>query len=73
MSQPQNRTEFLIRFIFGMLFFGLVVALIGLRFVATLDLRVIAVWVLITTALSVLIALRGDGEWHRLANFFKWS
>jgi uncharacterized membrane protein len=73
MSQPQNRTEFLIRFIIAAIFFGVVVALIGLRFVTTLDLLTVVVWILVSLSLSILVAVRGDGAWRGLANLFKWS
>ena len=72
MSKPHDRAEFLIRFACGVIFFGLVVALLGLRFVTVIDVLAITTWVVITASLSYLVAIRGDDAWRSLANFFRW-
>jgi hypothetical protein len=72
MNKSFQRTEFIIRFICGAIFFGLVVALLGLRFVETIDALAIAAWILITVSLSVLVAIRGDDAWRRMAGIIRW-
>lgn len=72
MSKPHDRAEFLIRFVCGVIFFGLVVALLGLRFVTAVDVLSITTWFVITVSLGFGVALRGDDAWRSLANFFKW-
>jgi len=67
-----QRTEFIVRFICGAIFFGLVVGLLGLRFVSAVDALAIGVWVVITVVLSVLVAIRGDDAWRRMAGIFRW-
>ena len=72
MNSPPDRAQFLIRFGCGVIFFGLTVALLGLRFVTSVAAPAIAAWLVITIALSVLVALRGDDAWRGLASFFRW-
>ena len=71
-DHPRDRSEFVIRFVFAGVFFGCVVALIGIRFVDSIGLLTLAVWSAITTALSLFAAIRGDEAWRTLANFFRW-
>ncbi len=71
-NESFHRTEFLIRFICGAVFFGLVVALLGIRFVNEIDALAIGVWVVITGSLSFLVAVRGDDACRKMAGFFRW-
>ncbi len=72
MNESFHRTEFIVRFICGAIFFGLVVGLLGLRFVTAVDALAIGVWVVITVSLSVLVAIRGDDAWRRMVGLFRW-
>ncbi|MFN4943911.1 MAG: hypothetical protein ACK5G9_08990 [Akkermansiaceae bacterium] len=72
MNKSFQRTEFIVRFICGAIFFGLVVGLLGLRFVTAVDALAIAVWILITVSLSVLVAVCGDDSWRRMAGILRW-
>jgi hypothetical protein len=72
MSKPHDRAEFLIRFACGVIFFGLVLALLGLQLVTTPGLPAVTAWVLLTLSLGFLVALRGDPAWRTLASFFRW-
>ncbi len=72
MNKSFYRTEFIVRFICGAIFFGLVVGLLGLRFVTAVDALAIAVWILITVSLSVLVAVRGDDAWRKTTGIFRW-
>jgi hypothetical protein len=71
-NESFHRTEFLIRLICGAIFFGVIVALLGIRFVNEIDALVIGAWVVITSSLSFLVAVRGDDAWRRMAGFLKW-
>lgn len=72
MDPPRDRSEFLIRFVCGALFFGLVTALIGLRFVTSMNVLAVSVWGCLTLGMGFYAALRGDEAWRGLANFFRW-
>lgn len=72
MKESFHRTEFLIRFVCGVICFGLIAALLGIRFVNEIDALAIGVWFVITGSLSFLIAVRGDDAWRRMAGFFRW-
>lgn len=72
MKKPVDHIEFLIRFVFGMLFFGAVVALLGIRFITALDALAIGAWAAITFSLSLLVAHSGDDVWRRLASILRW-
>ncbi|MFN9819517.1 MAG: hypothetical protein ACK56K_02330 [Akkermansiaceae bacterium] len=72
MNKSFQRTEFIVRFICGAIFFGLVVGLLGLRFLTAGDALAIAVWILITVSGSVLVAVGGDDAWRRMAGIFRW-
>lgn len=67
-----RRNELVVRFVCGAIFFGLVVGLLGLRFVTAVDVLAITVWILITVGLSVLVAVRGDDAWRRMVGIFRW-
>jgi hypothetical protein len=71
-NKSSHRTEFIVRFMCGAIFFGLVVGLLGLRFVTAVDVLAITVWILITVSLSVVVAVRGDDAWRRMAGIFRW-
>jgi hypothetical protein len=72
MNESFHRTEFVVRFICGAIFFGLVVGLLGLRFVTAVDALAIGIWVVITVSLSVLVVIRGDDAWRRMVGLFRW-
>ena len=69
---PRDRAEFLIRFVCATIFFGIVIALIGIRFIDSVHLTSIAIWSIMTIAVSLLAALRGDEVWRGFAGFFRW-
>ena len=72
MDLPRDRSEFVIRFVCAAAFFGFVAALIGLRFVASIEATGLAIWAAVTLGLSLFAAIRGDEAWRTLANFFRW-
>ncbi len=72
MNKSFHRAEFFIRFTCGAIFFGFIVALLGIRFLNEIDALAIGVWVLIVGSLSFLVAVRGDNAWRRMAGFFSW-
>jgi len=69
---PIDRAEFLIRFVCAAMFFGIVIALIGIRFIDSVHLSLIAIWGTLTIAISLLAAFRGDTVWRGFAGFFRW-
>jgi hypothetical protein len=69
---PRDRSEFLIRFVCASIFFGIVIALIGIRFIDSVHPTTIAIWGVLTTSISLLAAVRGDEVWRGFAGFFRW-
>ena len=69
---PADRIEFLIRFGCAAMFFGCIMALIGIRFIDSIHPASVAIWGLLTISISLLAALRGDGVWRGFAGFIRW-
>ena len=72
MNRSFHCNDFIVRFICGAVFFGLVIGLLLLRFVTELDALAIGVWIVITASLSFLVAIGGDDAWRRMAGIFRW-
>ena len=72
MEPPRDRLEFVIRFVCAAVFFGFVVALLGLRFVETFGWGAVAGWAAITAAIATFAACYGDEAWHKLIHFIRW-
>jgi hypothetical protein len=70
-NPPKDKTEFWIRFVCSFLFFGFIVALAILRLFASWELSTgIAVWAVVSLAISFYAARVGDEAWGNLLKFF---
>ena len=71
-NPPKDRAIFAIRLSCGFCFFGLIFALIGLRFIESANPWRLGIWVAITFAVSFYAAWEGDGAWKRLIAILRW-
>ncbi len=70
---PLGREEFWIRFVCSFIFFGALLALIGLRFIDTAGLAATAaVWAAASIAVSLFAARHGDEAWSKLIGLLRW-
>lgn len=72
MSHRTDHAGFLIRFGCAAVFYGFVFALIGIRFVDTIEPLFVVAWAVLTISVSILVASRGDAAWRRLAGWLRW-
>lgn len=72
-NPPTDRAEFWIRFVCAFFFFGIVWALLGLRFVDSVGLIPTAVGcTILTLIVSIYVAQIGDDGWRNFTNFIRW-
>jgi hypothetical protein len=69
---PRDRREFVIRFVCAAVFFGFLVALLGLPLIGTLGWAALAGWLAITTGIATFAAWYGDEAWHKIVGFLRW-
>ena len=69
---PKDWSILVIRFIFAAIFFGFLIALIGIRYVESVNLANLGAWFAITSSVSFLAAWFGDEAWLRLIGFLRW-
>ena len=71
---PRDRLEFWVRFTCSFLFFGTIAA-VGVLLYAVDSLGIpqsVAVWAVVSLAISLYAAKVGDKAWHRLLSFFQF-
>jgi hypothetical protein len=72
-DHPFDWLEFWIRFGCAFVFFGLLFALLMLRFIDSIGLPLgIAMWIASTVGTGIYAARVGDDAWHRIINALKW-
>lgn len=70
---PRDRTEFWIRFTCAFIFFGAILALLGISHLDGLGLtRAVVTWAVCVLGISLYAAYHGDRAWERLIHFFRW-
>jgi hypothetical protein len=69
---PKDRSEFWIRFVCSFVFFGIIAAIVLLKYFDSWDLKaVLAVWAGVTLTISFYTTRAGDSAWYHLLGLFR--